>query len=157
MCTNIDWERDRIRVPCRAGPNTSGRGQQVKPTNDPDGIRTRVAALKGPCPRPLDDGANLINATNAERLGRWDNMRTIADKSSHHGMLDRMLHFFKFRQGLFPPQPAKEIYIKRGAGKGWPEECPPIRPANSFGFALLANFDVTFVRAIAGWRIAKEI
>src|SRR5438046_881958 len=25
---------------------------------DPDGIRTRVAALKGPCPRPLDDGAN---------------------------------------------------------------------------------------------------
>src|SRR5690349_13048589 len=24
---------------------------------DPDGIRTRVAALKGPCPRPLDDGA----------------------------------------------------------------------------------------------------
>src|SRR5262249_37060594 len=26
-------------------------------TTDPDGIRTRVAALKGPCPRPLDDGA----------------------------------------------------------------------------------------------------
>src|SRR5579884_1642764 len=25
--------------------------------HDPDGIRTRVAALKGPCPRPLDDGA----------------------------------------------------------------------------------------------------
>src|SRR5437870_12622965 len=24
---------------------------------DPDGIRTRVAALKGPCPGPLDDGA----------------------------------------------------------------------------------------------------
>ena len=24
---------------------------------DPDGIRTRVAALKGPCPRPLDDRA----------------------------------------------------------------------------------------------------
>ena len=22
----------------------------------PNGIRTRVAALKGPCPRPLDDG-----------------------------------------------------------------------------------------------------
>src|SRR5437763_1268636 len=28
-------------------------------TSDPDGIRTRVAALKGPCPRPLDDGANF--------------------------------------------------------------------------------------------------
>src|SRR5262249_54793040 len=28
---------------------------------DPDGIRTRVAALKGPCPRPLDDGATPLN------------------------------------------------------------------------------------------------
>lgn len=27
--------------------------------SDPDGIRTRVAALKGPCPRPLDDGAAI--------------------------------------------------------------------------------------------------
>ena len=31
-------------------------------------------------------------------------------------------------------------------GKGWPEECPPIRAANAFGFDLLANFDVTFVQ-----------
>ena len=29
----------------------------MRKLNDPDGIRTRVAALKGPCPRPLDDGA----------------------------------------------------------------------------------------------------
>jgi hypothetical protein len=28
--------------------------------HDPDGIRTRVAALKGPCPRPLDDGASAL-------------------------------------------------------------------------------------------------
>jgi hypothetical protein len=27
--------------------------------NDPDGIRTRVAGVKGQCPRPLDDGAVL--------------------------------------------------------------------------------------------------
>src|SRR4051812_13456455 len=26
-------------------------------SSDPDGIRTRVAAVKGPCPGPLDDGA----------------------------------------------------------------------------------------------------
>ena len=57
-----------------------------------------------------------------------------------------MLHFFKFRQDLFTPQPAKEVYRKRPAGKGWPEECPPIRAANSFGFDLLANYDVTFTR-----------
>ena len=28
-------------------------------TNDPDGIRPRVAAVKGLCPRPLDDRATL--------------------------------------------------------------------------------------------------
>src|SRR6266545_3633600 len=28
----------------------------------------------------------------------------------------------------------------------WREECPPIRAANAFGFDLLANFDVTFLR-----------
>ena len=57
-----------------------------------------------------------------------------------------MLHYFKFRQDLFAPAPAKDVYIKRPAGKGWPEHCPPIRAANSFGFDLLANFGVTFLR-----------
>ncbi|HSI34787.1 MAG TPA: DUF6065 family protein [Tepidisphaeraceae bacterium] len=57
-----------------------------------------------------------------------------------------MLHFYKFRQELFAPAPAKDVYVKRGPGKGWPEECPPIRAANGFGFDLLANFDVTFKR-----------
>jgi hypothetical protein len=68
-----------------------------------------------------------------------------------------MLHFFKFRQDLFAPQAAKEIYVKRGTGKGWPEECPPIRAANAFGFDLLANFDVSFIRSSRGWRVAKDI
>ncbi len=67
-----------------------------------------------------------------------------------------MLHFFKFRQDLLAPQSAKEIYAKVG-GKGWPEECPPIRAANAFGFDLLANFDVTFVRAKGGWRVVKDV
>jgi hypothetical protein len=68
-----------------------------------------------------------------------------------------MLHFFKFRQDLLAPQPAKEIYLKRERGKGWPEECPPIRAGNSFGFDLLANFDVTFVRGRGGWKVEKDI
>jgi hypothetical protein len=55
-----------------------------------------------------------------------------------------MLHYFKFRQDLFAPVAAKDVYVKRGKGKGWPEECPPIRAANGFGFDLLANFDITF-------------
>jgi hypothetical protein len=68
-----------------------------------------------------------------------------------------MLHYFKFRQDLFAPQPAKEIYIKRGKGRGWPEECPPIRAANAFGFDLLANFDLTFIHSRAGWRVEEDI
>jgi len=69
-----------------------------------------------------------------------------------------MLHYFKFRQDLFDPQPAKEVYRKPGPGKGWPEECPPIRAANSFGFDLPANFDVTFVRRRDGdWRVEEDV
>ena len=69
-----------------------------------------------------------------------------------------MLHYFKFRQELFDPQPAKEVYVKPGPGKGWPEECPPIRAANAFGFDLMANFDVTFVRKRDGsWRVEDDV
>ena len=69
-----------------------------------------------------------------------------------------MLHYYKFRQDLFAPQPAKDVYVKRGSGKGWPEECPPIRGANSFGFDLLANFDVTFVQGRGGvWRAEGDV
>jgi hypothetical protein len=68
-----------------------------------------------------------------------------------------MLHYFKFRQELFAPVAAKEVYVKRGAGRGWPEQCPPIRAANAFGFDLLANFDVTFVQSRGRWRVVDDI
>src|SRR4051812_3572065 len=69
-----------------------------------------------------------------------------------------MLHYYKFHQGLFDPVPARDAYVKRGKGKGWPEECPPIRSANSFGFDLLANFDVTFLRSRTGqWRVQRDV
>src|SRR5882724_3731606 len=69
-----------------------------------------------------------------------------------------MLHYFKFRQDLFGPVAAKDVYVKRGSGKGWPEECPPIRAANGFGFDLLANFDVTFVRdRKGGWAVNPDV
>jgi len=68
-----------------------------------------------------------------------------------------MLHYFKFRQELFDPAPARDVYVKRGKGRGWPEECPPIRAANAFGFDLLANFDVTFVRKGARWEVTRDV
>src|SRR6185503_9786599 len=68
-----------------------------------------------------------------------------------------MLHYFKFRQDLLDPAPARDVYIKRGKGRGWPEECPPIRAANGFGFDVLANFDLTFIRRGARWRVVRDI
>jgi hypothetical protein len=67
-----------------------------------------------------------------------------------------MLHYYKFRQDLFDPVPARDVYIKRGPGKGWPEECPPIRAANGFGFDLLANFDLTFIQKRGRCRVLKD-
>jgi hypothetical protein len=71
--------------------------------------------------------------------------------------IPRMLHYFKFRQELFDPAAGRDVYIKRGKGRGWPEECPPIRAANAFGFDLLANFDVTFVQERGKWRVVKDV
>jgi hypothetical protein len=69
-----------------------------------------------------------------------------------------MLHYFKFRQDLFSPVPADELYTRPGPGKGRPEECPPLRAANSFGFDVLANFDVTFLRNRDGtWKCDPDI
>src|SRR5438093_3425427 len=68
-----------------------------------------------------------------------------------------MLHYFKFRQDLLDPVAGRDVYVKRGAGKGWPEECPPIRAANSFGFDLLANFDIVFTRGRDVCKVRKDI
>ncbi len=71
-----------------------------------------------------------------------------------------MLHYFKFRQDLLDPAPGRDVYIKRAAGRGWPEECPPIRAANAYGFDVLANFDLTFIRRDARgskWGVANDI
>src|SRR5262249_37432090 len=49
-----------------AGNNTPDRG-------GPNGIRTRVSALRGPCPGPLDDGAANASAMQREEwLGEED-------------------------------------------------------------------------------------
>jgi hypothetical protein len=69
-----------------------------------------------------------------------------------------MLHFFKFRQDLLGPVPAKDAYIKRKSGHGWPEQCPPIRGANSFGYDILANHDVTFLKKRDGtWKVQDDL
>jgi len=82
----------------------------------------------------------------------------ISDFGFRHLCSPSMLHYFKFRQELFAPAPAKEVYVKRGPGRGWPEECPPVRAANAFGFDLLANFNVTFRHARSGkWSVHPDV
>ena len=56
-----------------------------------------------------------------------------------------------------PSVPGKDVYIKRPAGKGWPEECPPFRAANAFGWDILANFDITFTHRRGVWRIEPDV
>ena len=68
-----------------------------------------------------------------------------------------MLRYAKFRQDLLDPQPAREVYIKRPGGRGWPEECPPLRSANAFGFDILANFTVTFIQSRGRWRVEPDL
>lgn len=69
-----------------------------------------------------------------------------------------MLHFYKFSSEVEGPVPAREVYVKRGSGKGWPEECPPIRAASSFGWDVLASFDMVFHREKDGYfRLEKEV
>ena len=58
-----------------------------KSNHDPDGIRTRVAALKGPCPRPLDDGAAADGGPSALGGGRQyaDGRRAVNEQDEERG------------------------------------------------------------------------
>ncbi len=68
-----------------------------------------------------------------------------------------MLHYFKFCSEVPAPAPARGAYHKRQPGKGWPEECPPMRAANSFGWDLLCPSDLEFSRHEGGWRLDTPV
>ncbi|MFT3788324.1 MAG: hypothetical protein QM770_19490 [Tepidisphaeraceae bacterium] len=74
-----------------------------------------------------------------------------------------MIHYYKFRQDTLDPVPARDVYVKRPPGRGWPEECPPIRAANACGFDILASFDLTFIQRKptpsnpCPWRVEPDI
>src|SRR6266566_7487960 len=59
-----DQDPDRVRTCTRSMfeehsnvPKTWSEKSERNRTGGPNGIRTRVSALRGPCPGPLDDGA----------------------------------------------------------------------------------------------------
>ena len=48
----------------------------VSESGDPYGIRTRVAAVKGQCPRPLDEGVAMnVVLQEARKESKRDNVR----------------------------------------------------------------------------------
>src|SRR5205807_1586624 len=53
-----------------SGPLSTRKPLQIKRFCSPNGIRTRVATLRGWCPRPLDDGARGGRRSRRGRLGR---------------------------------------------------------------------------------------
>src|SRR5271163_2104733 len=84
-------------------------------------------------------------------------LRVFVPSCFRPSILPPMIKFYKFRPDLFSPVAGREIQHKPGKGKGWPEECPPIRGANGFGFDLLANFDREFQFARGNWTLKKPI
>ncbi|MDA1195517.1 MAG: hypothetical protein O2894_10085 [Planctomycetota bacterium] len=67
-----------------------------------------------------------------------------------------MLHFRRFCADALAPAPARDAYIKRGGGRGWPEQCPPVRASNAYGFDVLASVDIEFRReAAGGWSLTR--
>ena len=55
----VDWAGDLAVAPIISGiaPAMGDGSTEWTAVGGPNGIRTRVSALRGPCPRPLDDGA----------------------------------------------------------------------------------------------------
>jgi hypothetical protein len=68
-----------------------------------------------------------------------------------------MLRFYKFSAAVPAPEPARETYHKRQPGRGWPEECPPLRAANAFGWDVLAATDLRFVQQHGAWSLADPV
>jgi hypothetical protein len=68
-----------------------------------------------------------------------------------------MIHFRRFCEGALAPAPARDSYMKRSGGRGWPEQCPPVRASNAYGFDLLASVDIEFLREDdGGWSLTQS-
>lgn len=69
-----------------------------------------------------------------------------------------MLRFYKFTEEIPAPVPARPTYVRRDGGQGWPEDCPPIRAVHSFGWDLLAPFELVFRRQGSGdWKVEDPV
>ena len=88
-------------------------GQATGGLGVPYGIRTRVAAVKGQCPRPLDEG------NEAEERLRY---RLERRKSSEHracrrcGIIDLQADGFAAAETVDPQRPRRPVDLDPGVG-----------------------------------------
>ena len=68
-----------------------------------------------------------------------------------------MLKFYKFADEILAPVPARAAYHRREPGRGWPEDCPPIRAANAFGWDILAARDMVFRQEDGRWSLEAPV
>lgn len=68
-----------------------------------------------------------------------------------------MLHFHKFSAEIPAPTPARSVYEKRKPGRGWPDECPPLRAANAFGWDVLAAHDMVLRQKEGAWSLESPV
>jgi hypothetical protein len=68
-----------------------------------------------------------------------------------------MLTYYKFREEIPDPVPARPTYAPRESGRGWPDECPPLRAANAFGWDVLASHDMVFRQRDGRWTIDDPV
>lgn len=67
------------------------------------------------------------------------------------------LRYFRYHSDFPHPVPASTAYVRRRPGQGWPEQCPPIQAAQSFGWDVVNPFDIRFVHAEDGWEVASAV
>jgi hypothetical protein len=69
-----------------------------------------------------------------------------------------MLWYYRYFADLPHPAPAKGVYRTGLEGQGWPEHCPPIRAAASYGWDVINPFQMKFVRDDSGqWDIDEAV
>ncbi len=69
-----------------------------------------------------------------------------------------MLTFHRFCDDVLAPVPARDAYVTHAGGKGWPEQCPPIRAANAYGYDVLNSVDLTLLRKPdGGWEVEDPV
>ncbi|CAJ1436904.1 unnamed protein product, partial [Effrenium voratum] len=88
----------------------------------------------------------------------WAVLPALAKRSARRQATRRRasLRYFRFHSGLPHPAPA----VKRDPpqpGSGWPEQCPPMQAAQTFGWDVINPFEIRFDPGEEGWQLSESV